>query len=93
MTDHSEQPDRAGDTDSGNDPRPAAGAAPEFVAWAEEHEHDKRLHEATLAQITEHHDPDGEQTAIHEQEAWARRRDKEHHLHDSAMEQLRHHDG
>ncbi|WP_072061555.1 hypothetical protein [Synechococcus sp. GFB01] len=85
LSDHTEQP-RAG-----NDKDPTARAEPEYVAWAEEHDQEKRLHEASLAQITEHHDIDGEQTAIHEQEAWARRRDKEHHLHDSAMEQLRHH--
>lgn len=76
---------------SGSDQVPPTGAGPEFVAWAEEHDHEKRLHEASLAQITEHHDIDGERTAIHEQEAWAHRRDKEHHLHDSAIEQLRHH--
>jgi hypothetical protein len=64
----------------------------EFVAWAEEHEHEKRRHEADLAQITEHHDPDGEDSAIHQQEAWARRRDHEQHLHDSAIEQMKPHE-
>lgn len=67
-------------------------AEPEFVAWAAEHEREERLHEAELAQITEHHDPDGEKTAIHEQEAWARRRDHEEHLHESAIEQMKPHD-
>jgi hypothetical protein len=71
----------------------SAPAEPEFVAWATEHQREKRLHEAELAQITEHADPDGEGDAIGEQEAWARRQDHEKRLHDSAIAQMKPHGG
>ena len=75
-------------TPSHRDPSPAD---PEFVAWAAEHQRENRLHEAELAQITEHPDPDGEGDAIGEQEAWARRHDHEKRLHESAIEQMKPH--
>jgi hypothetical protein len=66
--------------------KPSADKAePEFVAWASEHQREERLHDAQLAQITEHHDPDGEEDAIAQQEAWARRHEHEKRLHDSAI--------
>ena len=67
------------------------GAGKEFVAWAKQHEHEKRVHEAQLAQITEHPDIGLEQDAKEEQQAWAHRRDHEQHLHDSAIDQITNH--
>ncbi len=66
-------------------------AAPEFVAWATEHQREQRLHEAELAQITEHPDPDANQDAIGQQQAWARRQEHEKRLHDSAIAQMKPH--
>ncbi len=66
-------------------------ADPEFVAWAAQHQRENRRHEAELAQITEHPDPDGESDAIAQQEAWARRQTHEKHLHDSAIAQMKPH--
>ena len=71
--------------------KPSGEAAPEFVAWAEEHQREERLHEAEIAQISEHHDPDGEKETAHLEQAWARERDHEEHLHDSAIEQMKPH--
>lgn len=64
-------------------------ADPEFVAWASEHQRDKRRHGAELAQITEHPDPHTSEDAIGQQEAWARRHGQEQRLHDSAIAQMR----
>ena len=47
-----------------------AAAAPEFVAWAQEHQRANRLHQAELAQITEHQDPGAQHDAIAQQQAW-----------------------
>ena len=49
------------------------------------------MHEAQLAQITEHPDTRLEQDAQEEQQAWAHRRDHEQHLHDSAIDQITNH--
>lgn len=68
-------------------------AAPEFVAWAADHERQQRLHDAGLAQITEHPDPASAQDAIGQQEAWARRQEHEKRLHDSAIAQMKPHRG
>ena len=67
----------------------AQAAEPEFLAWAAEHERERRLHEAELAQITTHPDPNADQDAIGQQQAWARRHAHERHLHDSAIAQMR----
>lgn len=64
-------------------------AAPEFVAWAAEHQREQRLHEAELAQITEHPDPDANHNAIGQQQAWARRQEHEKRLHESAIAQMK----
>jgi hypothetical protein len=64
-------------------------AAPEFVAWAQQHQRANRLHQAELAQITEHPDPGAERDAIAQQRAWARRHDHERQLHDIAIHQMR----
>lgn len=74
------------DSPSGGAPaRPEA----EFQTWAQQHAHDRRLREAQLAQITQHHDPNPEGDAVHQLQAWARRHDREKHLHDSAIAQMR----
>ena len=72
-------------------PPSAAGepAAPEFVAWATEHQREQRLHAAELAQITEHPDPDANHNAIGQQQAWARRQEHEKRLHESAIAQMK----
>ncbi|MEB3198996.1 MAG: hypothetical protein VKK62_00540 [Synechococcaceae cyanobacterium] len=72
---------------------PESAAAPEFVAWAEEHQRANRRHEAELAQITTHPDHAAERDAIGQQQAWARRHDHERHLHDSAIAQMKPHRG
>jgi len=74
-----------------SDPSPSAHdpAAPEFVAWAAEHQREQRLHEAELAQITEHPDPDASHDVIGQQQAWARRQEHEKRLHDSAIAQMK----
>jgi hypothetical protein len=69
----------------------AQAAAPEFVAWATDHERQQRLHDAGLAQITEHPDPAADKDAIGQQEAWARRQEHEKRLHDSAIAQMKPH--
>ncbi|MBM5826781.1 MAG: hypothetical protein FJ050_01795 [Cyanobacteria bacterium M_surface_7_m2_040] len=73
---------------------PSGGAParpdPEFQAWAQQHAHDRRLHEAQLAQITHHHDPNPGGDAVHQLQAWAQRQAREKHLHTSAIAQLRH---
>ncbi len=66
-----------------------SAAAPEFVAWALQHQRANRLHQAELAQITEHPDPGADRDAIAQQRAWARRHDHERQLHDSAIHQMR----
>lgn len=66
-----------------------SAAAPEFVAWAHQHQRANRLHGAELAQITEHQDPGAERDAIGQQQAWARRHDHERQLHTSAIQQMR----
>lgn len=68
----------------------ASGADPEFITWVKQHEHEKRLHAAQLAQITTHPDDGDGAAALEEQQAWARRRDHEQHLHDSAIDQISH---
>lgn len=68
---------------------PESTAAPEFVAWAQQHQRANRLHEAELAQITEHPDPASNRDAIAQQQAWARRHDHERQLHNSAIQQMR----
>jgi hypothetical protein len=77
-------------------PTPAADASgtpphadPEFVAWATEHERERRRHEAELAQITTHPDAHADADAIGQQRAWKKRQDHERHLHDSAIAQIR----
>jgi hypothetical protein len=66
-----------------------AAAAPEFVAWAQEHQRANRLHQAELAQITEHPDTSANRDAIAQQRAWAKRHDHERQLHDVAIQQMR----
>lgn len=82
----------------GEHPSPAAGspqpqatqpADPEFVAWASEHQRQRRRHDADLAQITTHPDPDAGADAIGQQQAWARRHAQERQLHESAIAQMR----
>lgn len=65
-------------------------AAAEFLAWADAHQQQERLHSAKLAQITRHPEGAPERDAIGQQRAWARRQARRQHLHDSAMAQLRH---
>ena len=67
------------------------GAAHEFLAWAREHQRSLRRHGAEMAQITRHHDPGPESSAVHQLQAWALRQTHERHLHDSAIAALRHH--
>jgi hypothetical protein len=67
----------------------APHADPEFVAWASEHERQRRRHQADLAQITTHPDEHAAGDAIGQQQAWARRHEHERHLHDSAIAQIR----
>lgn len=62
---------------------------PVHQAWAQQHDHERRLHDAQLAQITRHHDLNPGGDAVQQQQAWARRLAREKHLHDSAMAQLR----
>lgn len=64
-------------------------ADPEFVAWASEHERERRRHEAELAQITTHPDEHADADAIGQQRAWRTRQDHEQQLHDSAIAQMR----
>ena len=64
-------------------------AAPEFVAWAQQHQRANRLHQAELAQITEHKDPGADRDAIAQQQAWARRHVHERQMHDIAIQQMR----
>ena len=64
-------------------------ADPAFVAWASDHQRQRRRHEADLVQITTHPDPAAEGDAIGQQQAWARRHAHERHLHDSAIAQMR----
>ncbi|MEB3234327.1 MAG: hypothetical protein VKM98_02770 [Cyanobacteriota bacterium] len=66
-------------------------ADPEFQAWALQHQHERRLHQAQLAQITAHHDPNPEGDAQHQLQAWAQRHAKQKQLHDNALAQLRPH--
>ncbi|MFN5195572.1 MAG: hypothetical protein ACK5E6_14325 [Cyanobacteriota bacterium] len=68
---------------------PQAGAAPEFLAWASDHQRERRRHGADLAQITEHPDPHAREDAMAQQQAWVRRRNHSRHLHDSALAQIR----
>ena len=70
---------------AGSDPH----ADPAFVAWASEHERERRRHEAELAQITTHPDEHADADAIGQQLAWKKRQDHEKHLHDSAIAQMR----
>ena len=63
---------------------------PEFQTWAQQHGQARRLHEAQLAQITRHHDPNPAGDAVQQQQAWARRQARDQHLHASAIAQLRH---
>jgi hypothetical protein len=66
------------------------GPAREYLAWARDHQRQRRRHAAQLAQITRHHDPSPEADAVHELQAWAVREAHLRHLHDSAIAQLRH---
>ena len=63
---------------------------PEFQAWAQQHAHERRLHEAQLAQIAQHHDPNPDGDAVHQLQAWAKRQTREKHLHASAIALMRH---
>ena len=65
------------------------GPAREFTAWAAAHQRENRLHNATLAQITRHHDPNPAGDATHQLQAWAVRQAHLKHLHDSAIAQMR----
>lgn len=67
------------------------GPAREYLAWARAHQRDRRHHAAELAQITRHHDPGREASAVHQLQAWALRQAHRQHLHDSAIAALRHH--
>ena len=62
---------------------------PVHQAWAQQHEQERRLHDAQLAQITRHHDINPGGDAVQQQQAWARRQARQKHLRDSAMAQLR----
>ncbi|MGB7563997.1 MAG: hypothetical protein WBM08_04510 [Prochlorococcaceae cyanobacterium] len=62
----------------------------EHLIWATLHGRERRRSGARMAQITTHHDLNGDRDAIGQQLAWARRQAHERHLHDSAMEQLQH---
>lgn len=79
----------ATDTDMTAQTPSDSSAAPEFLAWAEEHQRSNRRHQAELAQITTHPDTSAERDAIGQQQAWARRHDHERHLHDSAIAQMK----
>jgi hypothetical protein len=79
----------ATDTTMTSAKRSESSAAPEFVAWAQQHQRANRLHQAELAQITEHPDPTADRDAIAQQQAWARRHDHERQLHYSAIQQMR----
>lgn len=68
-----------------------SGPGREFLAWARAHQRDQRRHAAELAQITRHHDPGPEASAVHQLQAWALRQAHQQHLHDSAIAALRHH--
>ena len=71
-----------------------AGLHPrEFLAWAENHQRDRRRHGADLAQITEHHDLNPAGDAVHQLQAWAVRQAHAKHLHDSAIAQIRYRGG
>lgn len=65
-------------------------ADPDVLTWAKRHEHEKKLHDAQMAQITTHPDTTDNEAAIAEQQAWARRRDHEKRLHDSAIDEISH---
>jgi hypothetical protein len=67
------------------------GPAREYLAWARAHQRDRRRHAAEMAQITRHHDPGPEASAVHQLQAWSLRRAHKQHLHDSAIAALRHH--
>lgn len=62
----------------------------EHLIWATLHGRERLRSGARRAQITTHHDLNGDRDAIGQQLAWARRQAHERHLHDSAMEQLQH---
>ncbi len=64
---------------------------PEFQTWALQHQQDRVLHEAQLAQITRHHDLNPVGDAVHQLQAWAQRQARQRHLHDSAIAQMRQH--
>ncbi|MFM7314981.1 MAG: hypothetical protein ACKO0M_17790 [Cyanobium sp.] len=66
-----------------------AHADPEFIAWASEHERERRRHEADLAQITTHPDAHADGDALGQQRAWKKRQEQARHLHDSAIAQMR----
>jgi hypothetical protein len=66
-----------------------SAAAAVFVAWAQQHQRANRLHQAELAQITEHPDLGADRDAIGQQQAWARRHGHERQLHASAIHQMR----
>lgn len=67
------------------------GPGREFLAWARQHQRDLRRHDASLAQITRHHDANPMGDAVHELQAWAVREAHRKHLHDSAIAALRQH--
>jgi len=73
-----------------SDPAAHSESAPEFLAWAEEHQHEKRRHAADLAQISEHSAGDADLDAMAQQQAWAREQDHTKRLHDSAIAHIRH---
>lgn len=63
---------------------------PEFQTWALQHQHDRLLHQAQLAQITRHHDLNPAGDAVRQLQAWALRQARDRHLHACAIAQLRH---
>ncbi|MEB3265014.1 MAG: hypothetical protein VKN13_00185 [Cyanobacteriota bacterium] len=75
--------------DQVSDQLAGAPTAPEFLAWAHDHQRQRRRHDAELAQITEHPDPHSQDDAMAQQQAWVRRRNHARQLHDSALAQLR----
>jgi hypothetical protein len=70
--------------------RSRTGAAAEFLAWADSHQRQRRLHGAEMAQITRHPELAPERDAIGQQRVWALRHGRERRLAESSMAQLRH---
>jgi len=84
-----QQPEAMSASEPQTPPAADPHADPEFLAWASEHERERRRHEAELAQITTHPDEHADADAIGQQLAWKKRQEHERHLHDSAIAQMR----